>query len=195
MTCCAWCGTALGCRSADRAGAAPTDRARASAAARACRSPRRRGAPAARGPCESPRRETGTPQDGADLLDVFHVAEQRLGPALGRRLPRRRRGPRVHRRPRQPVRRADHRQRVAPARARTAPLPHALRLLHSTVKPLFSMRSSANSRRIISSPIFARAPRSAPVPRLRRGAQPPLTLLDEDPLPALELVRRHLALP
>jgi hypothetical protein len=54
------------------------------------------------------------------------------------------------------------------------------------------MRSSASSNRIINSPTLARASvssRSSGSPRIRS----PRVLLQEHPLPALELVRGHLA--
>jgi len=52
---------------------------------------------------------------------------------------------------------AEHRHRVAPVRARTDRRPHRRDLFHSSASPLFSIRCSASSSRIINSPIFARA--------------------------------------
>ena len=63
-------------------------------------------------------------------------------------------------------------------------------------EPSFSMRRSASSNRIISSPIFARARGPGQraflgiIPRL----QPAGPLFEKDALPALELMGRHLAL-
>src|SRR3989441_1478273 len=96
-------------------------------------------------------------QHGLDFLHEIPVAHSRLGPALSRRPQRWRRGGRIDRRAGEPINRTDHGQGIAAPRARTALLLHPLRLLHSSVKPLFSMRSSASSRRIINSPLFARA--------------------------------------
>jgi hypothetical protein len=77
--------------------------------------------------------------------------------ALLRWSQRRRRDGGIDRRASEPIEPTDHRQGIAVAGAGTALPLHPLRLFHSSVKPLFSMRSSASSRRIISSPIFARA--------------------------------------
>jgi hypothetical protein len=55
------------------------------------------------------------------------------------------------------------------------------------------MRPSASSGRIIGSPIFARA-RQPLLLRFAADPQAPRALLGEHPLPALQLVRAHLAL-
>src|SRR3989454_1042243 len=96
-------------------------------------------------------------QHRADLLDELCVAHPGLGATLPPRPQRRPRECRIDRRAGEPINRTDHGQGIAAPRAGTALLLHPLRLFHSSVKPLFSMRSSASSRRIISSPIFARA--------------------------------------
>jgi hypothetical protein len=86
--------------------------------------------------------------------------------------------------------RRGYRRPVAGAHLRS----HPLRLFHSSMSPLFSIRYSASSSRIISSPTFAREGELALLgiaPTLEPGA----TGLQEDPLPALELMRGHLALP
>src|SRR4030095_4032021 len=94
-----------------------------------------------------------------ERLDARGIAGRRLGAALrsddGHDGPRRYRY--VYGRARHPQDRADHRQRIAVARPRTHGASHRRCLFHSSVSPLFSMRYSANSNLIISSPIFARA--------------------------------------
>src|SRR5581483_11586473 len=97
-------------------------------------------------------------QDAADRRDQVGVADRGLRPAL---TPHRRgpqgRGRRVDARARHTPHLADHPARIGPARTRTARRPHRRDLFHSSASPLFSMRCSASSSRIINSPIFARA--------------------------------------
>src|SRR5215510_1233335 len=115
-------------------------------------------------------------QDGAARRDDVGVAVACLRPRL---IPRRRRarstGRRVPARPRHPIHRTDHRQRIRSLRARTHAAFHRARLFPSSVKPLLSMRSSASSNLIISSPILARASvssRSSGSPRIRSPVCP-----------------------
>src|SRR6266542_2392948 len=97
-------------------------------------------------------------QDGTYRDDEVGIIYPRLGPAFARRGRRDAgRGGRVDTGARHAPDVADHRQRVAPVRARTDRGPHRRDLFHSSVSPLFSMRCSASSSRIINSPIFARA--------------------------------------
>ena len=94
-----------------------------------------------------------------DRLDDLGIAERRLRSTLrpddGR--DGRRRHRHVYGRARHPQDRTDHRQRIPAARPGTHGASHRRCLFHSSVSPLFSMRYSANSNRIISSPILARA--------------------------------------
>src|SRR5947209_11265327 len=85
-------------------------------------------------------------EDGADRLDNLAIAVPRLRSPPSRR-PGRRRRPHggVHSRPRDPIDGADHGQRIGPLRGATDVPLHRARLFHSSVKPLFSMRSSASS--------------------------------------------------
>jgi hypothetical protein len=53
---------------------------------------------------------------------------------------------------------------------------------------------SANSKRIISSPILARASVELALLGIAPGLEPSTPLLEKDALPALELMGRHLAL-
>src|SRR5215813_14227826 len=115
-------------------------------------------------------------QDGADRLDDLRITVLRLGPRLPGRLRwARGRSCGVHARARHPIHLADHGERIRPLRARAHPAFHRARLFHSSVKPLFSMRSSASSNLIINSPILARASvssRSSGSPRIRRPRVP-----------------------
>src|SRR5215469_17004102 len=103
--------------------------------------------------------ERGRHQHQADRRDDLGIAPPRLRPTLGRN-----RRPADRRRHRPVDRRAghaedgtDHRQRIATARRGAHGASHRRCFFHSSVSPLFSMRCSANSKRIISSPILARA--------------------------------------
>src|SRR4030095_4039684 len=105
-------------------------------------------------------------EHSVDGRDDLGIAVRGLGPALGRDAwpgERRRRRP-VNRRARHPEDGTDHRQWIAPAGPAAHHVSHRRCFFHSSVSPLFSMRCSASSSRIISSPILARAsvtPRSS----------------------------------
>src|SRR5436309_188426 len=94
-----------------------------------------------------------------DRRNELAVADRRLRAALRPedRHAGRGRHRQVHRRARHAQGRADHRQRIPPTRAGTHGTSHRRCFFHSSASPLFSMRYSASSSRIISSPIFARA--------------------------------------
>src|SRR5438445_10883767 len=103
--------------------------------------------------------ERGRREHCADRRDDLGIAARRLGPALGRDQwhgGRRRRRP-VHRRTRHAEDGTDHRQRISSAGPEADDVSHRRCFFHSSVSPLFSMRCSASSKRIISSPILARA--------------------------------------
>src|SRR5215831_7011892 len=97
-------------------------------------------------------------EDGPDPRDEFGVSPPGLrAPLPWRACRRRRRLGRVHARARHPEHLADPGQGIAPSRPRAHARPHPLRLFHSSMSPLFSMRYSASSRRIVNSPTLARA--------------------------------------
>ncbi|PYN40157.1 MAG: hypothetical protein DME00_35165 [Candidatus Rokuibacteriota bacterium] len=96
-------------------------------------------------------------QHRADRDHELGVAGRRLRAALAQGAGRARRRCRIDGRPGDPEDRADHRERVAPPGAGAHAAAHRLCFFHSSASPLFSMRCSASSKRIISSPIFARA--------------------------------------
>src|SRR5262245_46619607 len=97
-------------------------------------------------------------EDGADPRHELGVGPAGLRAPLRRRARRRRRPlGRVHARAGHPEHLTDERHGIASARPRADMRPHPLRLFHSSVRPLFSIRYSASSSRIVNSPTLARA--------------------------------------
>jgi hypothetical protein len=102
--------------------------------------------------------ERARSEDGLDPQHDLGVAPPSLRPPFPGRPPsRRRRLGRVHAGARDPEDLTDEGQRIAPPGARADGRAHPLRLFHSSMSPLFSIRYSASSSRIVSSPTLARA--------------------------------------
>src|SRR5262245_1131208 len=92
-----------------------------------------------------PRHDLGVAPSGlwAALRDRPRRRRRRLGGGGARATP--------------PEHLADQGQGICPSRPRAHVRAHPLRLFHSSMSPLFSMRYSASSRRIVNSPTLARA--------------------------------------